>query len=275
MNPVVDFDGFAFNYINEDHMNLTVKLVPENGVASYCDIFEVLKKSGVEAEEIKGLYKVGAVDKSWSVLLSTEQTVARLKELQKVRSGRTNFFVTSMAEQVVSLQVHWLPLYYEDRILKAMLCLYGEVVDIKNMTSTYGNITAMNGTREVLLKTDEIRKQQIPHLVNIMSGQSVLITMLGRPPLCLKCKVVGHTRRECEVRRYLMNQGSRIRIPEESHGRLTGPPPAAPSRVSELESVDSAGPQVLPTVETEGAAAGCGGSDDHGTGLRLMLKMRM
>ena len=145
MNPVVDFDGFAFNYINEDHMNLTVKLVPENGVASYGDIFEVLKKSGVEAEEIKGLYKVGAFDKSWSVLLSNEQTVARLKELKNVRSGRTNFFVTSMAEQVVSLRVHWLPLYYEDRILKAMLCLYGEVVDIKNMTSTYGNITAMNG----------------------------------------------------------------------------------------------------------------------------------
>ena len=70
MNPVVDFDGFAFNYINEDHMNLTVKLVPENGVASYGDIFEVLKKSGVEADEIKGLYKVRAVDKSWSVLLS-------------------------------------------------------------------------------------------------------------------------------------------------------------------------------------------------------------
>ena len=63
-----------------------------------------------------------------------------------------------------------------------------------------------------------------------------------------------------------MNQGSRIRVSEESHGRLTGQPPAAPSRVSEFESADSAGPQVLPTVETEGAAAGCGGSGDHGDG---------
>ena len=147
-----------------------------------------------------------------------------------------------MAEQVVSLRIHWLPLYYEDRILMTMLCLYGEGVDIKYMKSTYGNITAMNGTRDVLLKTDEIRKQQIPHLVNIMSGQSVLITMLGRPPLCLKCKVVGNTRRECEVRRYLMNQGSRVKVLDESHGRLAGQPPAGPSRVSGHKSADSAGP---------------------------------
>ena len=41
-------------------MNYTVKLVPENGMASYGDVFEVLKKNGVEADEIKGLYKVGA-----------------------------------------------------------------------------------------------------------------------------------------------------------------------------------------------------------------------
>ena len=79
-------------------------------------------------------------------------------------------------------------------ILKAMLCLYGELVDIKCMKSTYGNVTAMNRVREVPLKTDEIRKRQIPHLVIIMSGQSALITMLGRPPLCLKCKVVSHTK---------------------------------------------------------------------------------
>ena len=78
-------------------MNLTVKLVPENGVESYGDVFEVLQKNGVEAAEIKGLYKVGASDKSFSVLLSNEQLVSRLKELKNVRSGRIHFTVTSMA----------------------------------------------------------------------------------------------------------------------------------------------------------------------------------
>ena len=57
-----------------------------------------------------------------------------------------------------------------------------------------------------------------------------------------------------------MNQGSRVRVLDESHGRLAGPPPAGPSRVSELESADSAGPQVL---------AGCGGSGDHSDGIAV------
>ena len=29
------------------------------------------------------------------------------------------------------------------------------------------------------------------------SGQSILITMKGRPPLCLKCNEIGHTRKDC------------------------------------------------------------------------------
>ena len=57
-----------------------------------------------------------------------------------------------------------------------------------------------------------------------------------------------------------MNQGSHVRVPDESHGRLAGPLPAGPSRVSELESADLAGPQVL---------AGFGGSGDHGDGAEV------
>ena len=65
--------------------------------------------------------------------------------------------------------------------------------------SSYANVVAMNGTREVTLRTTEVYKQKIPHLVTFHSGQSALITMPGRPPLCLKCRCVGHVRKDCTL----------------------------------------------------------------------------
>ena len=44
-------------------------------------------------------------------------------------------------------------------------------------------------------------RQKIPHLVTFDSGQSILITMAGKPPLCLKCRCVGHVRKDCTSRR--------------------------------------------------------------------------
>ena len=67
--------------------------------------------------------------------------------------------------------------------------------------SSHANLVAMNGMREVTIKTDKVTKQKIPHFVTFSSGQSILITMRGRSPLCLKCREVGHVRRNCEDRR--------------------------------------------------------------------------
>ena len=56
---------------------------------------------------------------------------------------------------------------------------------------------AFNGVREIRLKTSEFKRQLIPHLVKFNSGQSILVTLNGRPPYCLKCHVLGHTRQRC------------------------------------------------------------------------------
>ena len=63
--------------------------------------------------------------------------------------------------------------------------------------SSYALVCAMKGMREVLLKTDEVQKQNIPQLVKLGSGQCILVRIQGRPPLCLKCHDVGHTRKDC------------------------------------------------------------------------------
>ena len=93
----------------------------------------------------------------------------------------------------------------------------------------------MNGMREVLLKTDEMQKQKIPHLVKLGSGQSILVTMQGRPPLCLKCHDVGHTCKDCPSGP--SNRRSFAGV--AAHGRLPGPQAAEPPVGGNSEPVGS------------------------------------
>ena len=78
-------------------------------------------------------------------------------------------------------------MYYSYRLLKAIFCDYEEVLDVNLCKSSYAHVCVLNGLREVVLRTDEIKQQKIPHLVKLGSGQSILVTMQGRPPFCLKC----------------------------------------------------------------------------------------
>lgn len=201
-NPVIRFEGMETNFINQSQLKLTVKLVPQEYTqCSYGDVLCILEKEGLQPEDILGMYKVSSNDSSYSIFLADEEALQSLKDKKVIGNSRVKFNVVSMSEQVVTLRVHWLPLYYDNRLLKAIFCDYGEVLDVKMCKSSHARLVALNGMREVTLRTDEVLKQKIPHLVTFGCGQSILVTMYGRPPLCLKCREVGHLRKDCETSR--------------------------------------------------------------------------
>ena len=124
-NPIVRFDGIEANFIDEKQLQLTVKLVPQGlDSISYNALFLILEKEDVRPEDILGLYKVSANDYSFSLLLSNEGTVNSLRDKKVIGNNKVKLNVISMAEQIVTLRVHWLPLYYDNRLL----CEYGEVL---------------------------------------------------------------------------------------------------------------------------------------------------
>ena len=144
-----------------------------------------------------------------------------------ITNGRSKFSVTRMSEQAVKVNVHWLPICYDDRIVKAMLCDNGEILNIHLCKSSYANVVAMNRMREVIIRTTEARKQLIPHLVTFDS----LLTMSGRLPLCLKCLIVGHVRKNCTltVRRSWSDVSQ---VVGSSQGGAVLPEPRGPWRVN-------------------------------------------
>ena len=261
---ILMFNGDEANYIDHEQLDLTVKLSPLSyGTTTYDDVFRALDQAGLNPDDIGGLYKVSSTDFSYSLYVSNEDVKKRLTDLKVIGSGKGQFGVVCLTEQTVKLKIHWLPLYYSNRLLKAIFCDYGDVLDVSMCKSSYAHVCALNGMREVLLKTDEIHKQRIPHLVKLSSGQSILITMQGRPPLCLKCNEIGHTRKDCpNARRSYVNTArasgsTRSPDPQQTQfaesvsarGSPDVPPPAAPPTV-----VDSA-PARAPNGAPAGAVA--------------------
>ena len=80
-----------------------------------------------------------------------------------------------MNEQVVSLRIHWLPIYFENAILREIFEADGKIMDIKMLKTAHEKFVAFNGIREIRLKTSEFKRQLIPHLVKFNSGNQFLL----------------------------------------------------------------------------------------------------
>ena len=80
--------------------------------------------------------------------------------------------------------------------MKSLLS-FGKVIEAKLLKTAHADSVAFDGVREVRLKTDEIMKHHIPHVVHFRSGQTILLTMFVRSQSCLKCKSTGHIRSKC------------------------------------------------------------------------------
>ena len=110
-------------------------------------------------EDMLGLYEVSQNDTTYQVFLANDEALNFLLYKMVITNGRSKFSVTRMSEQVVKVKVHWLPIYYDNRIVNAMLCDYGEIMNIHMCKSSYANVVAMNRMREVTTRTTEVRKQ--------------------------------------------------------------------------------------------------------------------
>ena len=108
------------------------------------------------------------------------------------------------------------------------------MLDVKLCKTSRTNMVTLNGTREVLLRVDEILKHKIRHLVTFGSGQSTPITMQGPPQLCLRCRIVGHVRRDSgQMRTFARVVGqqdeNKQRADRSSHVRPAGKASHEPS----------------------------------------------
>ena len=246
------YEGEESTFINGERLERTLKFVPTNRTTriSAGELLNVLA-AYVGPEDIEGVYKVSQFDSTYSIQFKFRDTMDKISALKTLTVANRQFEILKLNEQMVTIRVHWLPLYYDSLILHEIFQDFGQVTNITSLKTAHANCVTLDGVREVRLKTDEVSRHNIPHIVHLPSGQSLLLTMIGRPPYCLKCKTVGHTRKDCPKNRFSNVVVEPVPPPVHS-GPAPGP---TPTPVAEAP--------VAPPTEPSGSAGGSTESRDR------------
>ena len=97
----------------------------------------------------------------------------------------------------MTLRLHRLPGYIKDDAVRQMCSRFGEVVSVEREKSKCDVFEVETGVRlvKMVLSVDNIKC--LPHVFSFRCGAKALVSVPGRPLLCLKCMSVGHMRKDC------------------------------------------------------------------------------
>ena len=74
---------------------------------------------------------------------------------------------------------------------------FGDVESVEREKTKFDIFEMESGVRlvKMVLSADDIKC--LPHILSFKCGTRALVSVPGRPPVCLKCMTVGHVRRDC------------------------------------------------------------------------------
>ena len=190
---IIDGGEIPLRYFDKSSYDYTYRI---SGYGlSFKDVYEALS-SVINEDEITDMCKVDA--NVFNFTVSTTQAAGILDTLGLIRIKDRTFEIVSINKQTVEFRVHWLPTYIRDSFLEDFFSKYGTVKQVIREAVVFGpNSTKRSGVRRIVMETDENRRRALPYVITFRGGYTALITIPGRPPLCLKCKSIGHLRKDC------------------------------------------------------------------------------
>lgn len=184
-------------YIDRSIYDLSFKVVsPVSWSAK--DILTILD-GVIDVSDISDIWKS---DFSWNVTVTSQEAARILSEIGTIRYKDIDVKLECFSKQNIKIKIHWLPPYVKDDFLRAYFARYGIVKSVEREARVISaEATKRSGTRIVSLVTDRDKASEIPHLNTFEGGITMLITITGRAPLCLKCRNLGHVRKDCPLNR--------------------------------------------------------------------------
>lgn len=197
MASIVHLPAVGLAFFEEDVLDRTIKLTCQG--ASLVTVVSMLNRYGVAASDVEAIGTGAPFESGYTVTMKSRETVDKLRQVENLNYRNYHFSITALNKQVINVRVHWMPHYLSDNLLKSVFADYGRVLNVQRLSQSYGQSLIHNGVREVTLEVTEIQRLAVPHLLKFEGGLSMLLTVAGRPPLCLRCSRVGHMRRQCPV----------------------------------------------------------------------------
>ena len=104
--------------------------------------------------------------------------------------------ISTFLRKHVTVCLHWLPYDVTDQSVEHFFREYGDVQEVS--FAVYKETGIITGVREVRLILSHQQYDRLPY-TSAIGSFPILLTVSGRPPLCLRCNRHGHTRKECDT----------------------------------------------------------------------------
>lgn len=151
-------------------------------------------KTVIDPQDITAIFKCDIGGAWFSTFTSAE--VAEQVIASDYSSLDSKVKVSCADKRTVQLKVLWLPVWIKLIAVEMFLEQFGTVTSCVRETESSEGVSFSNGNIKVALEVSEKDVYSIPYRA-VIGGKDCLLTVFGRPPKCLKCKEVGHIRRNC------------------------------------------------------------------------------
>ena len=169
----------------------------------YCreQFLTIFRQRGIDAEYIEAMGPLNQ-NSQWHITFTADAPQHMLSEfnLQPLVIGGRRAQVQRMSGHICKVRAHWAPYFIPQAAITAELSRVGKVKSFEFEKSIVKGLEHC----KTLVRLIEVEASpvDIPHIVRIPFNGTfypVLLTVQGRPPLCLRCEKTGHIRKDCQA----------------------------------------------------------------------------
>ncbi|XP_064467947.1 uncharacterized protein LOC135378789 [Ornithodoros turicata] len=136
----------------------------------------------------------------WALTFNSVSAKDKFLSLSELAVKEKRCVLIDRHKKELHIKMHWLPQHVPDEAIEAALERYGAVTNIvrEKWKDSFFEGAESTTRQAVITLKNGVTADSLPHQMYVC-GCQVLVAIPGRPPLCLRCKGVGHIRKQCHT----------------------------------------------------------------------------